>query len=146
MDYNIDIILHDIISLTSNIDDKLCSNDTINFVNNFKNLSKNEQIKLLNNFFDSLNVELIIKKRKDDELKCQKNGHIYSKWYEGIGTKYNDGKTYSYKIWCCKCDRCGHVKISYMEPIELIRKREEKELVDKINFLQKKLIKIRTEK
>ena len=146
MNYNADIILHDILSLTSNIDNKLCSNDTINIVNKFKLLSKNEQIMLLNNFLDNLNIELIIKNRKDDELNCQKNGHIYSKWYEGIGTNYNEGKPYSYKIWCNKCDRCGHVKVSYIEPIEHIKEREEKELVDKIDFLQKRLVKLRDEK
>ena len=143
MEYNSEKILDNILEVLDNSNVLSINEDTQNFLIDFVNLPREEQLILFNELLDKLKFYKKIHQDKDNQKKCTDEGHLYSSWYERICFKSYKGSTFKNKIWCRKCSRCGHFDYTFVKPIELVKLEEEHNLENEIKVLQKKLTNLR---
>ncbi len=140
------MVLNAILNVLGNADVSKLDNSTINCFIDFNNLTKLEQIKLLDELLHNLKFYKQIHDERNNQQTCEKEGHIYGEWYESISFKCYKGSSFKNKIWCKKCARCKNIEMTFVKPKELLKKEEEEKIESEIDDLQKRLIKLRKEK
>ena len=120
MNYNSDVIFANMKEILSNVDRELLSDETLNFLDDFNNLSKDNQHIIFNSFLSSLSFLKDVEFEQKIKDSCAINGHIYSPWYESVSFDNYKGASFKNKIWCKKCQICGYVDFTFVRPGELI--------------------------
>lgn len=146
MEDNIDLLLNNVLMVFGKADISELDHSTIDFFIEFNKLPRNEQIKMLNTFVNTLKFYKRIHSDEENQLTCEKSGHIYGEWYESVSFKCYKGSSFKNKIWCKKCARCGNIEMTFVKPRELVKIEEEHRLESEIDVLQRKLVKLRGEK
>lgn len=143
MEYDSNKILDNLLEIVDSANVTAFDDDTAKFLIDYASLPRKNQIDLLNKFLESLEFYKHFQVETENREKCFKEGHIYADWYERVSFKSYKGSTFKNKIWCKECRRCGDFVISYVEPKEIVKLREEKSLEEQIDVLQRKLTKLR---
>ena len=117
--------------------------DLITCLSNFKGLSRKNQIELLRKFISHLEFYKKIDDEEKNQKKCESEGHKFLKWYESSSFKNYKGNTFSNRIWCRKCFRCGYVDVRFTKPQEVIDREKEQRTNNEIEDLKRELLILR---
>lgn len=120
MEYNTELLLKNIKEIFNNTAIVNFNEETTLFLDDFDNLSIELQLELFNILLENLKYYKSIQLRNINNQKCDKNGHIYSSWYEKNCFNNYNGSSFKNKIWCKKCAICGDVLFTFVKPKELI--------------------------
>lgn len=129
--------------------------ELMNAVIEFKKLPISHQLNVIKSFTRKVKKEKLLLEKEQIEDICKKEGHSFTDWEKDIVTTmvrnpYLNSRDYivpegkewlpkSFPKWQRKCTRCGFVKITEEEPLELKQQREEEEKQTKIKQLEDEL-------